>query len=94
MVASLAVGAFLAPFASSYADGLESVAARTGFDFDEMGETPVLAFEDYDALLPGWEKLSVSLAGILGVAVVLAIAFAFSRAAALRPPAAGTGHAE
>jgi cobalt/nickel transport system permease protein len=91
-VASLAVGAFLAPFASSYADGLNAVAAETGFN--SLERSRALAFTGYDALVPGWEKLSTSLAGILGVAVVLAIAFALSRGAALRPRTAGTGHVE
>jgi len=91
VVVALAVGAFLAPFASPFDDGLEAVAGRTGFSFDEVGTTPVVVFEDYDRLVPGWEKLSTSLAGILGIAVVLAMAFAMSRAAALRPPTAGAG---
>ncbi|HUG91522.1 MAG TPA: energy-coupling factor ABC transporter permease [Planctomycetaceae bacterium] len=91
-VVSLAVAAFLAPFASQYADGLDSVAQWTGFD--KLSATRPLVFEDYNTLVPGWEKLSTSLAGILGVAAVLAIAFVMSRAAALRPPAAGTGHVE
>jgi cobalt/nickel transport system permease protein len=84
-VAALAVAAFVAPFASEGADGLEAVASQMKFDVLEQ-EPRVLLLPEYEIPLPGvnsssgfWQKLSVSLAGVLGTSAVLGIAFVFGR---------------
>lgn len=86
MVAALAVAAFLSPFASEYADGLEAVAERTEFSRLEQ-EPKTLLLADYAVPLPGidattgfWQKLAVSLSGIFGTSAVLAMSWGFSRA--------------
>lgn len=99
-VAALAVAAFVAPFASEAADGLQAVAKEMKFDRLEQ-EPKVLLLADYEIPLPGfdssravssgvsadqapasgssgfWQKLSVSLAGVLGTSAILGITFAF-----------------
>lgn len=88
-VVALAIAAFLAPFASEYADGLEAVAERS--QFDQLAEPPQpLILADYEIPLPwgeatggAWQKFSVSLAGIAGTVCVLLMAIAFSHL--LRP---------
>jgi hypothetical protein len=111
-VAALVVAAFVAPFASEAADGLEAAAEKMNFTALEQ-EPRVLLLSGYEIPLPSfvssrgdssgvdcspaegatgpsggfWQKLSVSLAGVLGTAAILGITFAFggfskSRAAA------------
>ncbi len=86
VVCGLAVAAFLAPFASGQPDGLEAVAEQLGFA--ELESDPQLSLlKDYQVPLPfanweqtaGWQKLSVSLAGILGTAAVSIIALTLGR---------------
>ncbi|MDB5392225.1 MAG: ABC-type Co2+ transport system, permease component [Planctomycetaceae bacterium] len=74
LVTALATAAFLTPFASEYADGLEEVAGQTGFD--KLGrEMHVLLWSDYQIpALEQWGGLSTSAAGILGTSVVLVVA--------------------
>ncbi len=86
-VVALAVAAFVAPFASEGADGLEWVSKEMEFKAPDQ-ESPVSVLPDYEVPIPGvnsssgfWQKLSVSLAGIFGTSAVLAIAFAFGRVA-------------
>lgn len=71
IVAALGVAAFLAPFASEHADGLEAAAERTGF-LDLGRVTRVLFLDDY--AIPGlsdWPLTSTAAAGIMGTLVVL-----------------------
>jgi cobalt/nickel transport system permease protein len=85
-VVALAVAAFLAPFASESPDGLEAVGERTGFG-EIATEKRVFVFEDYAVPspvaawkeAPTWQKVSVSLAGMLGTVIVLAIALGLGR---------------
>lgn len=86
---ALAIAAFLSPFASDYADGLETVAERARFSELEQPSRSLLLAE-YAVPLPGvdtstgfWQKLSVSLAGVLGTSCVLGMSYAFGRT--LRP---------
>jgi cobalt/nickel transport system permease protein len=100
-VCALAVAAFVAPFASDFPDGLEAAAEGAHFDTLAAGAGPLM-LGGYEIPSPvegwsesaTWQKVSVSLAGILGTIVVLVIAVLFGRAR--RPTAAptGTGHAE
>lgn len=80
-MAAFVAAAFLSPFASEWPDGLEAVAERTGFN--ELQRTPQAFFLD-DYALPGlpeqWSPLSVSLAGLLGVIVVMFLAWGFGKA--------------
>jgi cobalt/nickel transport system permease protein len=85
LIAAIAVAAFLAPFASEFDDGLETVAQQE-FESRTRTKPKVLAFEDYKFPLPFaaeesplWQKLSVSLAGILGVLCVFATAWLLDR---------------
>jgi cobalt/nickel transport system permease protein len=84
-VLALCVGAFLAPFKSSLADGLEHVSEVHGFA--ELQRSAWALFSDYDKipLLSGqWQGLSVSVAGVVGTLSVLLLALAFGRAVSPR----------
>jgi len=100
-IAALAVAAFVAPFASEGADGLEAVAGRMKFDALEQ-EPRSLLLADYEVPLPivdssagFWQKLSVSLAGVLGTSAVLGMTLIFGRISRTRLAAreTGTNHA-
>lgn len=64
LVTALAIGAILAPFASSLPDGLDAVSERMGFA--ELAESSWSIFPDYDAI-------PVSLAGIAGTLCVFLV---------------------
>lgn len=95
-VVALAVAAFLAPFASNLDDGLEAVGQQK-FQAQMEQQQTELAFADYEIPLPieGWDqsplwsKISVSLAGLLGTAVILLMAYLFDRSLQSRRPLAG-----
>jgi len=100
-IAAMAVAAFVAPFASGHPDGLEAVAHETEFD-SLQADFPALLLDEYAIPSPVegwqesmlWQRLSVSLAGILGTVSVFVMAIGFGNA--LKPLAtpAGAGHAE
>lgn len=98
VVCALAVAAFLAPFASSYADGLDTVKNEKFAGLE--AESRPLMLEDYQLPLPlrgwdespGWQKVSIALAGLLGTMAVLVIALAFDRV--LRLGRKASGHKE
>jgi len=97
-VVALAVAGFLAPFASEYADGLEAVAQKMGFDALATETPTVLVLDDYAVPLSdngSWflQKLAVSLAGIGGTLAVLGIALGMGRAFNIGRPATEAGHA-
>lgn len=78
LVCSLAVAAFLAPFASEYSDGLEKVAEQFSIEADE--DSVAGLFSDYDGIpMAGWQTLSVSIAGIGGAIVVFIAAVLLGR---------------
>jgi len=87
VVVALAVAAFLAPFASDFPDGLEAVAERAGFN-ELAAEPKILVLDDYKVpiAMHGWQKVSVSLAGIGGTGVVLIIGLLLGRT--IKPQAA------
>lgn len=86
LTAAVAVAAFLAPFKSDLDDGLETVAQQE-FASRTSGEPTALVLGDYRLPLPFadseesplWQKLSVALAGVLGVCCVFTIAWLFDR---------------
>ncbi|MGE3313640.1 MAG: energy-coupling factor ABC transporter permease [Planctomycetaceae bacterium] len=96
IVAALAIAAFLAPFASSYDDGLEAVGGRAFSSVMEQQPT-VIVLDDYNVPLPiprweeseMWQKVSVSVAGIAGTLAVLVIAWLLDRSLKLRVATAG-----
>ena len=78
LVCALAVAAFAAPFASELPDGLDSVAER--FRIAASEETVEGLFASYDQIpLAGWQRLSVSVAGIGGALAVFAAAVLIGR---------------
>jgi cobalt/nickel transport system permease protein len=86
LTAAVAIAAFLAPFKSELDDGLETV-AKSEFSSRTSTEHTVLALGDYKLPLPFadaeesplWQKLSVALAGILGVGCVFTVAWLLDR---------------
>ncbi|MBI1309727.1 cobalt ABC transporter permease [bacterium] len=84
LIAALAVAAFASPFASEYSDGLEAVSERESVAASDNGISGV--FTDYDAIpLGDWQNLSVSAAGIVGVAAIFALSLIMART--MRQPA-------
>lgn len=78
LVCSLAVAAFLSPMASGLPDGLDSVAGH--FSIHASDDSVAGIFSDYDGIpIPGWQKLSVSIAGIGGALIVFAAAILLGR---------------
>jgi cobalt/nickel transport system permease protein len=78
LICSLAVAAFLSPMASGLPDGLDSVAQR--FSIDASDDSVAGLFSDYDGIaIPGWQTLSVSIAGIGGVLIVFTAAILLGR---------------
>jgi cobalt/nickel transport system permease protein len=102
MMCALALAAFLAPFASDFPDGLNAVAEKSSFD-NLQTDSEVFAFTEYSVPLPlegwqeseRWQKVSVSLAGILGTLAVLLISTVLGRTLKLRSSSpAGSNHVE
>jgi len=86
LVTATAVAAFLAPFASEFDDGLEAVAAEE-FAERASGQPRVFLLDDYSVPLPFsdwnesplWQRVSVSLAGLLGILCVAVTAWLLDR---------------
>ncbi len=81
LAVSLAVAVFLAPFASSWEDGLEHVGAKVGF---LKNDTPVVLaglFPDYQWTLFGRGRLGMATAaaGALGTIVVFVVGLVLAR---------------
>ncbi len=98
LVLALAVAAFLAPFASDAADGLETVAQAAQFDQLAQESSGLNPF-GYSVPLPWsgdragfWSKASISLAGVLGTLVVFVMAHLFARLFAKPRGAAAEGN--
>ncbi|MBC7817861.1 MAG: energy-coupling factor ABC transporter permease, partial [Planctomycetaceae bacterium] len=82
LVIALAIAAFLSPFASSSADGLEVVLAKLNIDLNLTGSVPGL-FEDYENVpvpVAAWQTLAVSIAGIGGTLAVFVLAWLLGKA--------------
>ena len=89
LVIALAIAAFLSPFASDYADGLEAVLAKLGVEnFHLTNRVPGL-LEDYDKVpvpIAAWQSLAVSFAGIGGTLAVFTLAWLLGKALPAAPP--------
>jgi cobalt/nickel transport system permease protein len=71
--------AIASPLASAFPDGLEKVAEDTGF-LDKAQDAPYQIIPDYIVPGIGNEALATITAGIIGVLVVAAVAYAIARA--------------
>lgn len=78
LAVTLAIALFVAPFACPWPDGLDSVAARLGFEHQAQDNAHSF-FSSYE--IPGIHSpiLSTALAGLLGLAVALGLALLLSR---------------
>lgn len=74
LVATLGVAVFIAPFACPWPDGLESVAAKLGFESQAVASHAFAPLSDYR--LPGvhWAIGATALAGVIGSLVVFVLA--------------------
>jgi cobalt/nickel transport system permease protein len=85
---ALAVGVFLAPFASEHPDGLEYVGAKLGFLGDEAPAVAPVPIPEYQ--LPvfgaGHVKLATAVAGLLGTLVVFGVGLGLARIFSRRGP--------
>ena len=80
LVIALGLVLFVSPFASAWPDGLETVAAKFGFDRQALAR-PLVPSLIPDYKFPGLDSatLATIAAGIAGVAVVLLLVFFLSR---------------
>lgn len=76
LAVSLVIAGFVSYYASSEPDGLEKVAGDQGFiDAAQDSANAALPTADYGIAGVESERLSVGLAGILGVVVIAVVAF-------------------
>jgi cobalt/nickel transport system permease protein len=80
LTSAVLVAICLAPLASAWPDGLESVGAKLNFNPPDEA-TRVLILSDYAIPLPAemWAPLSVSLAGLFGTLVVFIVGWMLGR---------------
>jgi len=85
LVLSVGLAVFVAPFACGWPDGLESVAAKLGFEHKTDGLMLPAPLRDY--VLPGCKSAAVStaVAGASGALVVFCLALLLSRALVPKP---------
>ena len=79
LLATLGIAIFVAPFACSWPDGLDSVAAKFGFSHNIAA--PLLPAPAPDYQMPGihWAIGATALAGAIGTLVVFALALLLGR---------------
>jgi cobalt/nickel transport system permease protein len=92
---ALAVGVFLAPFASEHPDGLAYVGARLGFLKEEAPAALPAPIPDYQLPLFGSShvKAATAVAGLVGTLVVFGVGFALARVFSQRGPDGVAPHA-
>jgi cobalt/nickel transport system permease protein len=85
LLGALGVAIFVAPFACPWPDGLESVAARLGFD--HKAAQPVVRALAPDYQVPGvrWAAGATALAGAVGTLVVFGLALLLARSLVREP---------
>jgi cobalt/nickel transport system permease protein len=85
LLATLGVAIFVAPFACSWPDGLESVAARLGFA--HKAAQPVVSVPAAGYAVPGvrWAEGATALAGAVGTLVVFGLALLLARSLVREP---------
>lgn len=79
LLVSLGLAVFVAPFASSWPDGLEAVAEKFGFAGRAVAPAVTAPVAEY--AMPGvsWTVGATALAGVLGAGVVFALAWLLGR---------------
>ena len=85
---AMAVGVFLAPFASEHPDGLEFVGAKLGFLKDATPTLVPAPIPDYQLAVLGGDrvKIATALAGLVGTLVVFGVGLGLARIFARRGP--------
>jgi cobalt/nickel transport system permease protein len=85
---ALAVGVFLAPFASEHPDGLEYVGAKLGFLKDEAPAVITAPIADYQlpVLGAGHVGVATAMAGLVGTLVVFGVGLGLARIFSRRGP--------
>ena len=85
LLATLGIAVFVAPFACSWPDGLDSVAEKFGFNHKIVA--PLLPAPSPDYQMPGihWATGATALAGAVGTLVVFALALLLGRWLAPKP---------
>ena len=85
LLAALGIAVFVAPFACSWPDGLDSVAEKFGFNHKIVA--PLLPAPSPDYQMPGihWATGATALAGAVGTLVVFALALLLGRWLAPKP---------
>ena len=93
LLTTLGIALFVAPFACPWPDGLDSVAARLGFEHKALGALLPAPVANYQ--LPGLASpgAATAAAGVAGALVVFGLAVGFSRMVVQKPPAGATDHA-
>ena len=91
LIVSLGLAVFIAPFASSWPDGLEKVAESLGFG--TRAASPALGAPLPDYTVPGIasETMSTVLAGVAGTLVAFLVSFLIARILTRRTAARPTG---
>jgi hypothetical protein len=92
MLGVLGLAVWVAPFACPWPDGLESVAARLGFEQKAM--EPMLPSFAPDYRVPGvaWAAGATAIAGAAGALVVFGLAFLLGRWLVRKPENSGCGN--
>ena len=85
LLAVLGIAIFVAPFACPWPDGLESVAARLGFE--HKAAQPVVAAPASDYQVPGvrWAAGATAVAGAVGTLVAFGLALLLARSLVRKP---------
>jgi cobalt/nickel transport system permease protein len=79
LLATLGIAIFVAPFACSWPDGLEQVAAKFGFGLKAVSHTVPALAPDYHAPGIHWAVGATAIAGALGSLVVFGLAIFLGR---------------
>jgi cobalt/nickel transport system permease protein len=90
LLAALGVAVFVAPFACSWPDGLESVAAKLGFEHKAVQSALPAPAPGYHVPGVRWAVGATALAGAVGAVIVFGLALLLARS--LVPEGEGDAH--
>ena len=98
LAVALAVGAFLAPFASEHPDGLEYVGQKLGFLAESSAPVLSAPIPDYQLPILGVDTpmamaIATAGAGVVGTLVVFGVGLGLARAFSPRGPDGVSAHA-
>ena len=98
LAVALAVGAFLAPFASEHPDGLEYVGQKLGFLAESSSPVLSAPIPDYQLPIlgvgtPMAMAIATAVAGVVGTLVVFGVGLGLARAFSQRGPDGVSAHA-